>query len=206
MEDASNSDSSADGDLGFDYQRRPIEPPQRSSKPSPARPAAAAPAKPALPRPTLVAADDSDDETLSAARSRPLAALDRASQTLAQRARQAAESGSSKRSRRAADEADSSAAADGDDIIRGTPGGGMEMSFVPQPKSAAEVAEKKKAQKDKREKDKSDKAKFGMGLERSRGGPQEDEQQRRLEDEEDSGRKRMRKPARSASRNKTRFL
>ncbi|EGU11656.1 nucleolar rRNA processing-related protein [Rhodotorula toruloides ATCC 204091] len=172
-EDASNSDSSAEGDLGFDHQRRPVEPPQRPSKPAPSRPAAAAPAKPALPRPTLVAADDSDDETLSAARSRPLAAVDRASQTLAQRARQAAESGSAKRSRRA-DEADSSAAADENDIIRGTPGGGMEM--------------------------------FGMGLERSRGAPQEDEQQRQLEDEEDSGRKRMRKPARSASRNKTRFL
>lgn len=82
----------------------------------------------------------------------------------------------------------------------------MEMSFVPQPKSAAEVAEKKKAQKEKRDKEKQDKAKFGMGLETRRGGPPDDDQQRQLADEEDTGRKRLRKPARSASRNKTRFL
>ncbi|KWU47016.1 nucleolar rRNA processing-related protein [Rhodotorula sp. JG-1b] len=126
------------------------------------------------PRPTLVAADDSDDETLSHARARPLALEDRAKQTFAQRTRQAAGRGSDGASRKRVtlDSADQDG---GDEIIRGAPGGGMEMSF-------------------------------GMGLERTSGGAANEEAERELEGDEGSGRTKMRKPMRSASRNKTRFL
>ncbi|CEQ39590.1 SPOSA6832_01155 [Sporobolomyces salmonicolor] len=197
-EEVSDSDSSVEGDLGFDQQRRPIEP-QRRTKVNPRTALSSAPSRP---KPSLIVADGSDDESLSAARSRPLSSFQqRATQTFAQRAREAAAAGPSSKRRKETD----ASAADGDEIIRGAPGGGMEMSFIPQPKSAVEVAEKKKEIKDKRDKEKAEKAKYGMGLETSTGGPRE-EDQREMEGEEGSGRTRMRKPQRSASRNKTRHL
>lgn len=157
------------------------------------------------PRPTLVAADDSDDETLSHARARPLALEDRAKQTFAQRTRQAVGRGSDGASRKRAtlDSADQDG---GDEIIRGAPGGGMEMSFIPQTKPQDEAATKRKVQKEKRDREKKDKASFGMGLERTSGGSANEEAERELEGDEGSGRTKMRKPMRSASRNKTRFL
>lgn len=82
----------------------------------------------------------------------------------------------------------------------------MEMSFVPKGKSDDDVQQRKKEVKQKRDQEKADKAKFGMGLERSDGGDSMMQDQREMEGEEGSGRTRMRKPLRSASRNKTRHL
>jgi len=78
------------------------------------------------------------------------------------------------------------------------------MSFVPQEKSSDEALAKKKEVKAKRDKEKQEKAKFGMGLEKSEGGSMQEE--REIEGEDGSGRTKMRRPARSASRNKTRHL
>ncbi|GAA5983319.1 hypothetical protein JCM10908_000239 [Rhodotorula pacifica] len=204
---AASSDEASDD--GYEDRRRL----QNTPKSAPSRSLAAAKKassqssssiQPSRSRPTLVAADDSDDETLSHARARPLALEDRAKQTFAQRARQAAGAGDIPARKRAA--ALDSMDQDGDEIIRGAPGGGMEMSFIPQSKAKDEVAEKRKAQKDKRDKEKKDKASFGMGLERTSGGNGNEEAERELEGDEGSGRTKMRKPARSASRNKTRYL
>ncbi|GAA5828724.1 hypothetical protein JCM11251_005852 [Rhodosporidiobolus azoricus] len=207
FEDAEESDSGSSDE----EDDRPVAPPKRPA----AKPAAPSsrPSSSARPRPTLVAADASDDEDLSSTRSRPLAstaslAADRASQTFAQRAREAVPSSSSSKRRRGAADGDDDAfgTTDGDDIIRGALGGGMEMSFVPRAKTAEEVAEKKKAVKDKRDKEKKDKSSYGMGLETRTGDMERKEQEEEIEGEEGSGRTRMRKPARSASRNKTRHM
>ncbi|GAA5851362.1 hypothetical protein JCM3766R1_007013 [Sporobolomyces carnicolor] len=218
-EDASDSDSSID--LGFDKTtRRPIEPPASSSriKTLSARPAAttktartpsSSSSAPARPKPSLVVADGSDDEAITAARARPLASHEqRATLSFAQRAREAAAAaGPTKRKKAAAAAAaPASRLEDGDDIIRGGPGGVMEMSFVPKGKSDDDVQQRKKEVKQKRDQEKADKAKFGMGLERSDGGDSMMQDQREMEGEEGSGRTRMRKPLRSASRNKTRHL
>ncbi|GAA5854309.1 hypothetical protein JCM8547_001775 [Rhodosporidiobolus lusitaniae] len=211
-EESGDSDSSVEGELGFDSKRRPIDPPKRPlPKPSSSRPSASTSSftAPSRSRPTLVAADASDDEELTSTRSRPLAsvassAASRAAQTIGQRAREAADSVSAKRRRRA-EQAEEDAGGDADDIIRGAPGGGMEMSFIPKAKSKAEVDAKKKEVRDKKKAEKSEKGKYAMGLEMRSGGDQvEDEKE--IEGEEGSGRTRMRKPARSASRNKTRLL
>lgn len=195
-EDSEAEDESDSPDEAPVPLRRPAAPAKQVAKPPPTKRA----------RPTLVAADESDDENLSHARSRPLALEDRAKQTFAQRARQAASGGVSATSSRRSGRADA-AEDDGDDIVRGAPGGGMEMSFIPQAKATDEVAEKRKAQKEKRDKEKKDKASFGMGLERTSGAANGTaEAERELEGDEGSGRTKMRKPARSASRNKTRFL
>ncbi|GAA6001588.1 hypothetical protein JCM10207_006741 [Rhodosporidiobolus poonsookiae] len=196
--DASDSDSSVEGDLGFDHRRRPVAPPPpRASKP------AAAPTPRA--RPTLVAADASDDEDLSATRSRPLAAsADRAAQTFGQRARDAASTGAAKRARRAAEDAER--AGDVGDIVRGAPGGGMEMSFIPKQKSADEAAERKKAVREKKAKEKGEKGTYGAGLQNRTAEMENAEEERAIEGEEGSGRTRLRKPLRSASRNKTRHM
>ncbi|GAA5910506.1 hypothetical protein JCM6882_008540 [Rhodosporidiobolus microsporus] len=205
-EDENDSGSSDEED------DRPIEPPNRASKPAPApaRPSSSSAAPRS--RPTLVAADASDDEDLTSTRSRPLAtiassAADRASQTFGQRARDASSAPSKRRRGAAAADEDAFASAlDGNDVIRGAPGGGMEMSFVPRAKTAEEVAEKKRAVKDKRDKEKKEKSSYGMGLETRTGGQERDEREEEIEGEEGSGRTRMRKPARSASRNKTRHM
>ncbi|BGP40408.1 Small ribosomal subunit bioproteinsis [Rhodotorula kratochvilovae] len=205
-EEASNSDSSAENNLGFDNERRPIDPPKRPSKPSSSSSRSAAPAPTARSRPALVAADDSDDDTLSSARTRPLASTAaRATQSFAQRAREASSSfAGGKRARRAAAEDDG--LGDGDEIIRGSMGGGMEMSFIPSAGAKDAAGEKKREVKEKREKEKADRARFGMGLETRSGGAEREDAEREMGDEEGSGRTRMRKPARSASRNKTRHL
>ncbi|GAA5938936.1 ribosome biosynthesis protein ENP2 [Sporobolomyces koalae] len=209
-EDDDDSDSSID--IGFDKTtRRPTAPPSASRIQAAAtasrtatssRPATTAPARP---KPALVVADGSDDEAITAARARPLASHEqRATQSFAQRAREAASSGTGSKRRKGARTEEDADRIDGDDIIRGGPGGVMEMSFVPKGKSSDELEQKKKLVKAKRDQDKAEKAKFGMGLERSDGRAQEDE--REIEGEEGSGRTRMRKPLRSASRNKTRHL
>ncbi|GAA6063638.1 hypothetical protein JCM10212_002599 [Sporobolomyces blumeae] len=207
----SDSDSSVEGDLGFDKQtRRPIEPPSSRIKSStssraPSSTRTAATTAAARSRPALVAADGSDDEAITAARSRPLASHEqRATQSFASRAREAASNGDAAGSKRRRAQPGATVRTDADEIIRGAPGGGMEMSFVPQAKSSDEVNAKKKEVKAKRDKEKAEKAKFGMGLETREGGPVDE--QREMEGEEDTGRKRMRKPMRSASRNKTRHL
>ncbi|GAA6047444.1 hypothetical protein JCM3770_001308 [Rhodotorula araucariae] len=214
-EDATNSDSSAENNLGFDNERRPIEPPKRAAKATSSRSATASTSSAAArARPALVAADDSDDDTLSSARSRPVAAsAARASQSFAQRARDAASAGAAggaKRARRAAAPATDAGDIVGDagEIIRGSLGGGMEMSFIPAAgKDAASAqADKKREVKAKRDKDQAERARFGMGLERRSGDAEREDAERALGDEEGSGRTRMRKPARSASRNKTRHL
>ncbi|GAA5889722.1 hypothetical protein JCM16303_007152 [Sporobolomyces ruberrimus] len=209
--DDDDSDSDSSIDLGFDKTtRRPIEPAPstsriRSSTTSSVRPSASRTAAPARPKPSLVVADGSDDEAITAARARPLASHEqRATQSFAQRARESAGAPTAGTKRRKAAAAETTTT-DGDDIIRGGPGGVMEMSFVPKGKSDDDVAQKKKEVKAKRDQEKKEKAKFGMGLEKSDGqGSVEDE--REIEGEEGSGRTRMRKPLRSASRNKTRHL
>ncbi|GAA5833864.1 hypothetical protein JCM9279_001646 [Rhodotorula babjevae] len=209
-EEASNSDSSAEGELGFDYQRRPTGPPKRPAKATLAPSSTSTAPAPSRPRPALVAADDSDDDTLSAARSRPLASTaERATQSFAQRTREAASSGGATKRRRAVAGEDEDGALASGDIIRGSAGGGMEMSFIPSTssgKSASEAADKKRVLADKRDKAKGDKKRFAAGLERREGAQEAEDEQRELEGEEGSGRSRMRKPARSASRNKTRHL
>lgn len=91
------------------------------------------------------------------------------------------------------------------EVIRSAPGGGMEMSFVPQPKSKADVAADKKAVKAKKAAERREKASFGAGMERFDGRGDVDEADG-LEGEAESGRTRMRKPMRSASKNVTRQL
>ncbi|BGP16521.1 hypothetical protein JCM10213_001140 [Rhodosporidiobolus nylandii] len=194
------SDGSDEGDLGFDS---PVDPPKRTAaaKLTSSRPSSTSSATPRS-RPSLVAADDSDDEDLSSTRSRPLAAssaADRATQTFAQRARDAAGSSAAKRRRGSEADADD---ADSTDVIRGAPGGGMEMSFIPRAATAEEKAEKKRAVKEKRDKEKVEKKSFGAGMMKG----DEREEEAEIEGEDGSGRKRMRKPLRSASRTKTRHL
>ncbi|GAA5962544.1 hypothetical protein JCM8115_002115 [Rhodotorula mucilaginosa] len=201
-----DSDEASDDDFARESRAVPKAAPARSLAATTKKGSASSSSKQSSrPRPTLVAADDSDDETLSHARARPLALEDRAKQTFAQRTRQVAGRGSDGASRKRAtlDSADQDG---GDEIIRGAPGGGMEMSFIPQTKPQDEAATKRKVQKEKRDKEKKDKASFGMGLERTSGGAANEEAERELEGDEGSGRTKMRKPLRSASRNKTRFL
>lgn len=140
---------------------------------------------------------DSDDDDGS----RPARALssyeERAAKTFGQRAREAASgSTSTKRQREEASRAESG------EIIKGTPGGGMEMSFIPSVVSAKEEGEKKKEKA--KAKAKSDKGQFGSGLEKRTAAMEEQDQV--IEGEDGEGRKRMRKVARSASRNVTRQL
>lgn len=144
-------------------------------------------------------ADDSDDDGSS----RPPRALSsyeqRANQTFGQRAREAA-GGLSKNGKKAEDEY----AGDSMDVVRGAPGGGMEMSFVPAEKSKAEQANDKRAERVKKSQEKKEKAQFGAGMEKRGDGP--DEEEVVMEGEDESGRTKMRKPMRSASRNVTRQL
>lgn len=80
----------------------------------------------------------------------------------------------------------------------------MEMSFVPTPKSAKDEASEKKADRIKKNREKADRAQFGAGMEKRQDMVEEEEEA--LEGEEESGRTKMRKPMRSASRNVTRKL
>ncbi|GAA5846953.1 hypothetical protein JCM5353_002543 [Sporobolomyces roseus] len=208
QDDSDDSDSSID--IGFDkITRRPNEPAPtsriKSSSTSSSRPSSSRPTAAARPKPSLVVADGSDDEAITAARARPLASHEqRATQSFAQRTREAAGEPTTTTKRRKNAGSEPTVRTDGDDIIRGGPGGVMEMSFVPQEKSSDEALAKKKEVKAKRDKEKQEKAKFGMGLEKSEGGSMQEE--REIEGEDGSGRTRMRRPARSASRNKTRHL
>lgn len=78
------------------------------------------------------------------------------------------------------------------------------MSFVPVPKSAKEQTEEKKVARAQKQAEKAEKAKFGAGLEKS--GDQPELEEVVMEGEEESGRTKMRKPQRSASRTVTRRL
>lgn len=174
---------------------------------APIRAAAAAPTRA---KPSLVVANDSDDDDNDTARSAPrrLATFEqRATQTFGQRAREAAALGSSSMSRKRGVDADDSAFGTTNEmeVIRSAPGGGMEMSFIPQPKSKADVAADKQAVKAKKAAERREKATFGAGMERSNGRDDVDETEG-LEGEAESGRTRMRRPMRSASKKVTRQL
>lgn len=134
-------------------------------------------------------ADDSDEDG-----SRPVQELSsyeqKAAKTFGQRAREAIGAESKKVK-----------VVESEDIIRGAPGGGMEMSFIPSGKSTNEEAEDKRAEK-KKAKAKEEKAQFGAGLENRRS----EKDDKVLEGEDGAGRSKMRKPIRSASRNVTRRL
>lgn len=147
-------------------------------------------------KPSLrVANDDADDH--NGVRRVVVSQEERGSRTFGQRAREALlESNSTsaagkKRGREGESEGD---------IVKGTPLGGMEMSFIPAVVSKDEEKKQKKVDKLKEKKEKSS---FGSGLEKS-GDAREDE--REVEGEEAEGRKKMRKGVRSASRNVTRGL
>lgn len=200
-------------DLGFDNRKGTRAPlPRRPRDVAPIRAAASA-TVPARYKPSLVVAndsDDSDDASASRPQQRRATYEQRATQTFGQRAREAA-TGSVPSSKRKTAAADDSAFATGDDdqleVIRGAPGGGMEMSFVPQPKSKTAVAADKQAAKAKKAAEKREKATFGAGMMKGTAGALADEDEGAgLEGEAESGRTRMRKPQRSASRNVTRQL
>ncbi|KAK4046537.1 Small ribosomal subunit biogenesis [Microbotryomycetes sp. JL201] len=203
------SDSSQEGDLGYDTRfNKPAPPVDYKRKLPPSRVAANVPtSKKKL---SLVAADDSDED--GDAVSKPLSAYQaKASQTFAQRARQQQRHGDgSKGKGKARADAGDSFVNNTMDIIRGGPGGAMEMSFIPQSKSSNQDKEgsdkrsKADEAKAKRLKDKREKNSFGMGMERR--GDFGDDDDVQLEGDQESGRKRMRKPMRSASRNVTRQL
>jgi ribosome biogenesis protein ENP2 len=140
----------------------------------------------------MVVADDSDSDS-NARVSRPLSSYEeRAKQTFGQRAREASSGSSTKKTR---------VESDPSEIIRGAPGGGMEMSFIPSGKSENEQATDKKAARAKA-KAKEDKAQFGAGLENRRN-ERDDEV---LEGEAGEGRQKLRVPKRSASRTVVRQL
>ncbi|KAI5480785.1 rRNA processing protein Enp2 [Pseudohyphozyma bogoriensis] len=194
-----DSDSSIEGDLGFDNRkgrREPLPRAKRERDVQPARSAttAASAAPTSRPKPSLVVADDSDDDTAG----RPARTLSsyeqRASQTFGQRAREAASSGK----KSAFDEEEEW---NPTEIIRGAPGGGMEMSFIPTGRSEREKDEDKAKAKAKA-KAKEDKGLYGAGLENRADGKEDAV----LEGEEGSGRQKMRKGVRSASRTVVRQL
>lgn len=146
----------------------------------------------ARPKPALVVAEDSDDDAAQAPRSRSTYEQ-RATQTFGQRAREAAGAASSKKRPEA----------EGDpfEVVRGAPGGGMEMSFIPAGKSEDEKASDTTREKAK-SKAKEDKAQFGAGLENRRNAKDDEV----LDGEDGSGRQKMRKGVRSASRTVVRQL
>ncbi|KAK4049478.1 Small ribosomal subunit biogenesis [Microbotryomycetes sp. JL221] len=199
------SDSSEEGDLGYDRRfnkSQDLEDRRRKLPPS----RIAAPIPTSNKKLSMVVADGSDDEAGTVAK--PLSSYqERANQTFGQRAKQRHQQvGSFKANskQRAADGANSFAN-NTMDIIKGGPGGAMEMSFIPDAKSSKAKATDKLAQaKAKKLQDKKEKASFGMGMERR--GDFDDDNQAQLEGEEDAGRTRMRKPMRSASRNVVRQL
>ncbi|ORY56539.1 hypothetical protein BCR35DRAFT_309786 [Leucosporidium creatinivorum] len=198
-DDDDDSDSSDDGDLGFDNRKGKRDPlPRRPRDVAPTR--VAAPVAP-RPKPSLVVADDLDDDRTSS--SRPPRALSsyeqRANQTFGQRAREAAAG----KSRKGVDDEEWKGL-DATDVVRGAPGGGMEMSFIPKEKTKEEKAEEKKEKMAKKSAEKKEKAQFGAGMEKR--GDAIDEEEVVMEGEAESGRTRMRKPMRSASRNVTRQL
>ncbi|KAM0791507.1 hypothetical protein ACM66B_005959 [Microbotryomycetes sp. NB124-2] len=205
------SDSSQDADLGFDKrfnQNTTADAGRRKLAPS--RVAASVPTSST--KLSLVAADDSDEDVSTV--SKPLSAYRaKANQTFAQRARQQQQQhdiGAGRKGKGRAADSGNSFANDTMDIIRGGPGGAMEMSFIPQAKSSksndagGDKSSKTAEVKAKRLQEKREKNSFGMGMER--GGDFGDDDEVQLEGDQESGRKRMRKPMRSASRNVTRQL
>lgn len=142
-------------------------------------------------------ADDDDDGTSS---SRPAARSlstyeQRATQTFGQRAREAAGAASSKT--KAAENA-----VDPFEVVRGAPGGGMEMSFIPSGKTDKDEEDGGRERAKAKAKARVDKAQFGAGLENRRN-EKDDEV---LEGEDGSGRQKMRKGVRSASKGVVRQL
>ncbi|KAL8290578.1 hypothetical protein RQP46_002836 [Phenoliferia psychrophenolica] len=189
--DEDDSDSSDDGDLGFDNRKAKREPAPRRPKDV----QSSAPTPIARPKPSLIVAEDSDDDSNTTSIPRTRTSYEqRASQTFGQRAREAASSTSSKKR---------STEAEGDpfEVVRGAPGGGMEMSFIPAGKSEDEKAADGSREKAKA-KAREDKAQFGAGLE-NRSNAKDEEV---LDGEDGSGRQKMRKGVRSASRTVVRQL
>lgn len=148
-------------------------------------------------RPRLVVGDD------------VAAATSSAGQTLGQRARSGPATGSGKASRsgrstmRGAPDA-------GEAVMRATPGGGMEMSFVPTSTSADDAKDEarlmKKQKMEKQAKDTLRSGRVGAGLEKDSGASENARVRLELSDQQRSGRTGRRREIRSASRNKTRHL
>ncbi|SCZ88161.1 BZ3500_MvSof-1268-A1-R1_Chr2-1g04230 [Microbotryum saponariae] len=197
-----DSDSSDEGDLGFDA-------PRRGAKALPTSRVSTKDIQP-VPRgmpetqskPSLVVADESDDETPSkSTRSGPQTLSShqaKQSRTFGQRAREELFSKATGKGREADTTRD-----DSFEVIRSAPGGGMEMSFIPHAKTKEEQLIEKKEKKHKIEKERKAKASFGVGMETSSG---PERIQKELEGEQESGRTRMRKPMRSASKGKIRSV
>lgn len=146
------------------------------------------------PQPALFVADDSDDDGSSRPTRTVSSSQERVSQTFGQRARDAASASASKKKSNEAEEEWNPY-----EIVRGAPGGGMEMSFIP---AVRDKASEKSADKEEK-KTKKAKEQYGAGLE-NRGDMADDAAE--LEGEEDSGRQKMRKGVRSASRTVVRQL
>lgn len=184
-------------DLGFDNRKAKRDPlPRRPRDVAPTR--VAAPVAP-RPKPSLVVADD-DDYSSSSRPPRALSSYEqRASQTFGQRAREAAAG----KGRKGVDDEEWKGLEE-TDVVRGAPGGGMEMSFIPMEKTKEQKAEEKAAKMAKKSAEKKEKSSFGAGMEKRGDGP--DEEEVVMEGEAESGRTRMRRPQRSASRNVTRQL
>jgi len=188
-----DSDSSDEGDLGFDNRRPKPAPTRRAKDVQPTR------TGPARAKPSLIVADGDDDD-LASARSARSSHEQRANQSFGQRARELAGSGAPKQRPTSAAEGWTTATGD---IIKGSTSGGMEMSFVPEEKTATADKDEKRAAKKQKAEEKREQAKFGAGMEKLGGGQVEEAE---IEGEEGTGRTRMRKVARSASRNVTRGL
>lgn len=141
-------------------------------------------------KPSLIVADDSDEDVSRPARQLSSYA-ERATKTFGQRAREAIGAESERQAN----------VVESEDIIRGAPGGGMEMSFIPSGKADDDVVRDKKAER-KKAKAKTEAGQFGAGLENRRA----EKDDAVLEGEEGAGRVKLRKPMRSASRNVTRGL
>lgn len=134
-----------------------------------------------------------------------------AGQTLGQRARSGMRSnGSSKVSRSGRSAMRGSVAGHNDAVMRSTPGGGMEMSFVPTSTSADDAKDEarlmKKQKMGKQAKDTLRAGRIGAGLEKDSGASESARVRLELSDQQRSGRTGRRREIRSASRNKTRHL
>ena len=150
-------------------------------------------------RPRLVVGDDH------------VASANAAGQTLGQRARSGLNndrSGKASRSGRLAMRGSSTAS--GQEIMRSTPGGGMEMSFIPSSTSADDAKDEarlmKKQKMEKQAKDTLRAGRIGASLEKDSGASENARVSLALSDQQRSGRTGRRREIRSASRNKTRHL
>ena len=155
-------------------------------------------------RPRLVVGEDEDGHAETSA-------VNQAERTFGQRAQNTLSGVSNKSSRSGREVSRDTVSASNNDLIRATSGGGMEYSFVPTTTSANDVdddtrLQRKNQRMEKQTKDHIAAGKFGSGLEKGSGVGENARAQARLGEEDRSGRTKMRRVARSASKNVTRGL